>query len=64
MRGGIHAYSLLPQAWIQVFFVSLFPLDLLVAPWPGSCAGRASGWWPTYGAGRRRELDRELAVAG
>ena len=27
---GIHAYSSLPQAWIQVFFVSLVVLDLLV----------------------------------
>ena len=31
VRGGIHAYSLLPQAWIQVFFVSLVILDPLVA---------------------------------
>jgi hypothetical protein len=29
-RGGIHAYSALPQAWIQVFFVSLVVLDPLV----------------------------------
>lgn len=29
-RGGIHAYSALPQAWIQVFFVSLVLLDPLV----------------------------------
>ncbi|MGH3153467.1 MAG: hypothetical protein ACRDOB_22415 [Streptosporangiaceae bacterium] len=29
-RGGIHAYSLFPQAWIQVFFVSLVVLDPLV----------------------------------
>ena len=27
LRGGIHAYSSLPQAWIQVFFVSLVVLD-------------------------------------
>ena len=31
MRGGIHAYSSVPQAWIQVFFVSLVVLDPLVA---------------------------------
>ena len=30
MRGGIHAYSSLPRAWIQVFFVSLVVLDPLV----------------------------------
>ena len=30
LRGGIHAYSSLPQAWIQVFFVSLVVLDPLV----------------------------------
>jgi len=30
MRGGIHAYSFLPQVWIQVFFVSLVVLDPLV----------------------------------
>ena len=30
MRGGIHAYSSLPQAWIQVLFVSLVVLDPLV----------------------------------
>jgi hypothetical protein len=30
MRGGIHAYSSLPQVWIQVFFVSLVVLDPLV----------------------------------
>ena len=30
MHGGIHAYSSLPQAWIQVFFVSLVVLDPLV----------------------------------
>jgi hypothetical protein len=30
VRGGIHAYSFLPQAWIQVFFVSLVVLDPLV----------------------------------
>ena len=30
MRGGIHTYSFLPQAWIQVFFVSLVVLDPLV----------------------------------
>jgi hypothetical protein len=30
IRGGIHAYSSLPQAWIQVFFVSLVVLDPLV----------------------------------
>ena len=30
MRGGIHAYSSFPQAWIQVFFVSLVVLDPLV----------------------------------
>jgi hypothetical protein len=30
MHGGIHAYSALPQAWIQVFFVSLVVLDPLV----------------------------------
>jgi hypothetical protein len=29
-RSGIHAYSSLPQAWIQVFFVSLIVLDPLV----------------------------------
>ena len=29
-RGGIHAYSTLPQAWIQVFSVSLVLLDPLV----------------------------------
>jgi hypothetical protein len=29
-RGGIHAYSAVPQAWIQVFFVSLVVLDPLV----------------------------------
>ena len=29
-RGGIHAYSSLPQTWIQVFFVSLVVLDPLV----------------------------------
>lgn len=28
--GGIHAYSSLPQTWIQVFFVSLVVLDPLV----------------------------------
>ena len=30
MRGGIHAYSSLPQAWIRVFFVGLVVLDPLV----------------------------------
>ena len=30
VRGGIHAYSSVPQAWIQVFFVSLVVLDPLV----------------------------------
>jgi hypothetical protein len=30
MRGGIHAYSFVPQTWIQVFFVSLVVLDPLV----------------------------------
>ena len=30
MRGGIHAYSSVPQAWIQVFFVSLVVLDPLI----------------------------------
>jgi hypothetical protein len=30
MRGGIHVYSSVPQAWIQVFFVSLVVLDPLV----------------------------------
>ena len=30
MRGGVHACSWLPQAWIQVFFVSLVVLDPLV----------------------------------
>ena len=30
VRGGIHAYSSVPQAWIQVFFVSLVLLDPLV----------------------------------
>jgi hypothetical protein len=29
-RGGIHAYSALPQVWVQVFFVSLVVLDPLV----------------------------------
>jgi hypothetical protein len=29
-HGGIHAYSSLPQSWIQVFFVSLVVLDPLV----------------------------------
>jgi len=29
-RGGIHAYSALPQVWIQVFFVSLVVLDPVV----------------------------------
>jgi hypothetical protein len=30
VRGGIHAYSFAPQAWIQVFFLSLVVLDPLV----------------------------------
>ena len=30
VRGGIHAYSAVPQVWIQVFFVSLVVVDLLV----------------------------------
>ena len=30
MRGGIHAYSAVPQVWIQVFFVSLVVVDPLV----------------------------------
>ena len=30
MRGGIHAYSSFPQAWMQVLFVSLVVLDPLV----------------------------------
>ncbi len=30
VRGGIHAYSAVPQVWIQVFFVSLVVLDPLV----------------------------------
>lgn len=30
VRGGLHAYSAIPQAWIQVFFVSLVVLDPLV----------------------------------
>ena len=30
VRGGIHAYSSVPQAWIQVFFVGLVVLDPVV----------------------------------
>ena len=30
MRGGIHAYSSVPQVWIQVFFISLVVVDPLV----------------------------------
>jgi hypothetical protein len=46
MRGGIHAYSLLPQAWIQVFFVSLVLLDPLVVVLAGFVRREASGWRP------------------
>ena len=46
LRGGNHAYSSVPQAGIQVFFVSLVVLDPLWWCWPRSCAGRASGWRP------------------
>lgn len=35
-HGGIHAYSAIPHAWIQVFFVSLVVLDPLVAVLAGS----------------------------
>jgi len=30
MRGGIDAYSSVPQVWIQVFFISLVVVDPLV----------------------------------
>jgi len=47
MRGGIHAYSLLPQAWIQVFFVSLVVLDPLVVVLAGFV--RRKGVWLAAG---------------
>ena len=43
MRGGIHAYSFAPQAWIQVFFVSLVVLDPLVVVLAGFV--RREGIW-------------------
>jgi hypothetical protein len=47
MRGGMHAYSLLPQAWIQVFFVSLVLLDPLVVVLAGFV--RRAGIWLAAG---------------
>ncbi len=46
-RGGIHAYSLFPQAWIQVFFVSLVVLDPLVVALAGFV--RREGIWLATG---------------
>ncbi len=43
VRGGLHAYSAFPQAWIQVFFVSLVLLDPLVAVLAGFV--RRAGIW-------------------
>jgi hypothetical protein len=47
-RGGIHAYSALPQAWIQVFFVSLVVLDPLVVVLVALV--RRAGIWLAAGA--------------
>ena len=61
MRGGIHAYSSLPQVWIQVLFVSLVVLDPLVvvlvvfvrregiwlAAGVGAASSRTAGNWPS-----------------
>jgi hypothetical protein len=47
VRGGIHAYSLFPQAWIQVFFVSLVVLDPLVVVLAGLV--RREGIWLAAG---------------
>jgi hypothetical protein len=47
VRGGIHAYSVLPQAWIQVFFVSLVVLDPLVVVLAGFV--RREGIWLAAG---------------
>jgi hypothetical protein len=46
-RGGIHAYSTLPQAWIQVLFVSLVVLDPLVVVLVASV--RREGIWLAAG---------------
>jgi hypothetical protein len=47
VRGGIHAYSALPQAWIQVFFVGLVVLDPLVVALAGFV--RREGIWLAAG---------------
>jgi len=47
VRGGIHAYSLFPQAWIQVFFVCLVVLDPLVVVLAGFV--RREGIWLAAG---------------
>lgn len=46
-RGGIHAYSAVPQAWIQGFFLSLVILDPLVVVL--ATAGRRAGIWLAAG---------------
>ena len=47
VRGGIHAYSAIPQAWIQVFFISLVAVDLLVVVLTGFV--RRAGIWLAAG---------------
>ncbi len=42
-RGGLHAYSSVPQTWIQVLFVSLVVLDPLVVALTGFV--RREGIW-------------------
>jgi len=47
VRGGIHAYSSVPQVWIQVFFISLVVVDLLVVVLAGFV--RREGIWLAAG---------------